>query len=69
MAGRLSKISSMFLHIQPRNAHNYTTQSTSYAQAVGKNQNNETIYDFTLQNSIPSQNIDNFCRLEKLIEK
>ena len=57
-----------FLHVrnQPRNAHKYTAPSTSYAQAVDKN--SETIHDFTL-NSIPSQNIDNFCRLEKLIEK
>ena len=53
-----------------RNAHNYTTPSTSYAQMVCKNQNNETIHDSTLQNSTPGPQItDNFCRLEKIIEK
>ena len=52
-----------------RNSHNYTTPSTSYAQAVYKNQN-ESIHDSTLQNSIPGfQNTDNFYRQEKLIEK
>ena len=67
--GRTSLEDFLYVRNQPRNAHKYTTTpSTSYAQADDKDQNSETIHDFTL-NSIPSQNIDNFCRLEKLIEK
>ena len=54
----------------PLNSHNYTTPSTSYAQAVCKNQNNELIHDSTLQNSTPApRNTENFYRQEELIEK
>ena len=48
----------------------FTTTSISYAQVVQGNQNNPKILRDYSQNSVLNpQNIDNFSRLEKLIEK